>query len=190
MADNRNWTNGFWVEYPGPHGQTLTPSHLALFLRFVNLEGVSTHIASFAVDIKSGSEWIRLTRLPMDTVFDAYPTATHPTVEEALKNAVRLDFSSYGLESQIDKVDGLLKPTDMVRGWALFEYPPPLQQIGKGDIPIRVTVEDVKGLKAIHVHYRQVEEQNKNDMVLKQLLKTQGVADISGLYRKHWSDPN
>jgi hypothetical protein len=189
MADSREWTNGFWVAYPTSHGNTLTPAHLALFLRFVNLEGVDTHIASFKVEIKSGNQWIKLIRLPTDTVYNAYPTEAHPTFDAALKTAVLQDFSNYGLQNQIDKTDGLLRPNEMIRGWAMFEYPPTLQKVDV-NAPIRVTVTDVKGMTAVHIHYRQLEEKDKNDELLRQLLKPKGMTDISGLFRRHWSDPN
>jgi hypothetical protein len=188
MADKGNWVNGFWIEYPTSEGKAVTAAQVTLLLRFVNSQSDPEYIDTFTVELKSDGKWVALTRLPTSgtTGYFAYSVGDPPSMDEALSAAKRVDFSEYGLENQLARTGGLLKPGEMVRGWALYEFPSTLQQVDR-TTPIRVTVTDVKGRTATHIHYRS-EEKVVDERALKPELSfpAEGPVDLSKLPRRRW----
>lgn len=194
LSDNRDWANGFWINYKTSlNRDVLCPVNLTLFLRFANRQPTDDYISSYTVEVKHEDSWIKLVRLPTNHVwgiYDAYPTAAHPTLQDALKYAVNQDFSDTGMDDLLEQSGGLVKARGMIRGWAMYEYPEELPRMTGHEL-IRVMVKDVVGsVPSIHVHDR-IAEESGHDSVLPQLLKNKPpkFVDLSAIPRTRF-DPD
>lgn len=144
-ADSSAWTNGFFFEFEAPSlgHAVLTPSQLAAFVRITNLTNSDIHLVSYSAEIKIGNIWIPLRTISTNSAigaFDAYPSDRYPSLAEAMKHAIPFDFSEVGLDQELYKMEGLIRPHGMLRGWAFFQYPPGVA--GVTNNPIRFTVTD------------------------------------------------
>lgn len=100
----------FWVAYIGPHGPSVSPASVILFLRFTNLQGQPAMVDKYSVSVH-GKKLTKLSVPPMEVFFAS---------NGDLHRACWLDD-----EDIIDKkILGLnLQPRVPVEGWSLLQWP-------------------------------------------------------------------
>jgi len=192
LADSRDWVNGFWMRYRYAGGEVLVPANLTAFLRIVNKQAILNHVASYTMEMQlDGQKWATLINLETvgADIYNAYPQGLHFSLDaaftECLRTAIREDFSQWGLDNELEKSNAAIAPRDMVRGWAMFEYPPELEHVTGREL-LKLTVVDVSGASSYLIHNRQSEHQNRNALGnYLNLAHDKTTVDLSSLPRSH-----
>lgn len=115
FSPSRDKTVLLYLASRGAEGMCIYPANLALYLRLQNLQEIPSRLAGWNLELAYGADWVRAVEL--DSRF-----GTMYLVTDSPKNAGRLD-NSVGFDGQLMSRSHVLKPREIVEGWALFQYP-------------------------------------------------------------------
>ncbi len=113
LSPSRDKTVMLYLASPGAEGKCIYPANLALYLRLQNLQEIPSRLAGWNLELEYGPDWVRAVEL--DSRFGTMYFGDNA------KNAGRLD-NNVGFDVQLDSRSYVLKPLEVVEGWALFQY--------------------------------------------------------------------
>jgi hypothetical protein len=146
-------TTPYWIAYRSIDGCSVSPADIVLFIRIENLKSVDTMITGYTVDIepkKTQGTLINLDTITSQVFF--IPQKGSKVSNGAGSGVVQIPAGNYIVDMPLNEADmrhamaldletmdrvlsnKLLAPRQIVRGWALFEYPHPYS------IPVDITV--------------------------------------------------
>lgn len=114
FSPSRDKTVMLYLASPGAEGMCIYPANLALYLRLQNLQEIPSRLAGWNLELEYGPDWVRAVEL--DSRFGTMYFADNA------KSAGRLD-NNVGFDVQLNSRSYVLKPLEVVEGWALFQYP-------------------------------------------------------------------
>lgn len=177
LTPDRRHTALFWLSYKSLHGDTLSPSNLALYVRLQNLQSKPSRIAGYSVVFKTGSKSAEAVTL------DTRMGQIYFIPNDDLSSASRVAETA-GFDVQLANRSYVIQPNESVEGWMLFEYPKEVPFFASAELSVHDTVGNAWSGP---VDWSHASQQDTN--LLGAEIPLVGSDDLRSFYRKYYDDP-